>query len=162
MIACLYAVEKLAKTRASNEEGFTHDDRKALRLKKSEPILDKLKCWLDKHRDEVLPKSTLGKAMTYACNEWSRLCAYLEDGRIDIDNNAAERSIKPFVIGRKNWLFCNSVSGAEASAVIYSLLQSAKANELPLHQWLTFVLDQLPRCTTDEQRRSLLPNQAPF
>ena len=63
------------------------------------------------------------------------------------------------MIGRKNWLFCNSASGAEASAVIYSLLQSTKVNKLPLNQWLTHVLEQLPRCTTDEQRKMLLPHR---
>jgi len=126
---------------------FTFDDRKALRLEKAKPVLDKFKQWLDMHVDDVLPKSALGKAITYARNEWLRLIVYLEDGRLEIDNNAGERSIKPFVIGRKNWLFCNTATGAKASAVIYSLLQSAKANELPLNQWLTFVLEELPRCT---------------
>jgi len=86
------------------------------------------------------------------------LIVYLEDGRLEIDNNGGERSIKPFVIGRKNWLFCNTASGATASAVIYSFLQSGKANELPLNEWLTFVLEELPRCTTDDERRSLLPH----
>ncbi|HID68256.1 MAG TPA: IS66 family transposase, partial [Roseibacterium sp.] len=145
MIRQLYAVESIAKKRLKKDKNFTFDDRKALRLEKSKPILDKLKQWLDQHKDEVVPKSALGKAMTYARNEWSRLIVYLEDGRIEIDNNGGERSIKPFVIGRKNWLFCNTASGATASAVIYSLLQSAKANELPLIAWLTFVLEELPR-----------------
>jgi len=158
MIRQLYAVERLAKTRAENDKDFTFDDRKALRLEKAKPILDKFKQWLDQHKDEVAPKSAVGKAMTYARNEWSRLIAYLEDGRIEIDNNGGERSIKPFVIGRKNWLFCNTASGAMASAVIYSLLQSAKANGLPLMAWLTCVLEELPRCTNDEERRALLPH----
>jgi len=96
--------------------------------------------------------------MTYARNEWSRLIVYLEDGRLEIDNNGGERSIKPFVIGRKDWLFCNTATGAMASGVIYSRLQSAKANDLPLMAWLTFVLEELPRCTNDEERRSLLPH----
>ncbi len=158
MIKRLYAVEKLAKTRMKNDKNFTFDDRKALRLKKAKPILDTFKQWLDQHKDDVVPKSAIGKAMTYARNEWSRLIVYLEDGRIEIDNNGGERSIKPFVIGRKNWLFCNTASGAKASAVIYSLLQSAKANDLPLMAWLTFVLEELPRCTNDDELRSLLPH----
>lgn len=158
MIQQLYAVESLAKKRAEEDEAFTSDDRKALRLEKAKPVLDKFKQWLDVHVNDVLPKSALGKAITYARNEWSRLIVYLEDGRLEIDNNGGERSIKPFVIGRKNWLFCNTASGATASAVIYSLLQSAKANELPLNEWLTFVLEELPRCTTDDERRSLLPH----
>jgi len=158
MIQQLYAVEKLAKTHAEENEHFTFDDRKAIRLEKAKPVLDKFKQWLDQHVDDVVPKSALGMAINYTRNEWSRLVAYLEDGRLEIDNNAAERSIKPFVIGRKNWLFCNTASGATASAVIYSLLQSAKANELPLNEWLTFVLEELPRCTTDDERRALLPH----
>jgi len=157
MIGRLYAVEKLAKVRAEQDESFTFDDRKVLRLEKAVPILNEFKQWLDQHKNDVVPKSAIGKAMTYARNEWSRLIVYLEDGRIEIDNNAAERSIKPFVIGRKNWLFCNTASGAKASAVIYSLLQSAKANDLPLIAWLIFVLEELPSCTDDEQRRALLP-----
>jgi len=116
MIRQLYAVEKLAKTQAENGKDFSFDDRKALRLEKAKPVLDTFKQWLDQHKDEVVPKSAIGKAMAYARNEWSRLIVYLEDGRIEIDNNGAERSIKPFVIGRKNWLFCNTASGAAASA----------------------------------------------
>jgi len=138
------------------EEMF--DNRKALRLEKAKPVLDTLKKWLDTHVDDVLPKSAVGKAISYTRNEWSRLTAYLEDGRLEIDNNGGERSIKPFVIGHKNWLFCNTASGATASAVIYSLLQSAKANELALNEWLTFVLEELPRCTTDDERKTLLPH----
>jgi len=158
MIRQLYAVEKLAKVRAEKEGKFTFDDRKTLRLEKAKPVLDKFKQWLDQHKGDVLPKSAVGKAMTYARNEWSRLIVYLEDGRLEIDNNGGERSIKPFVIGRKNWLFCNTAAGALASGVIYSLLQSAKANGLPLMAWLTFVLEELPRCTNDDERRALLPH----
>jgi len=152
MIAMLYAVEKQAKE-------MSDVDRHALRLEKAKPVLDKFKAWLDEHQKRVIPKSALGKAITYARNEWARLTAYLEDGRIEIDNNAAERSIKPFVIGRKNWLFCNATSGASASAVIYSLLQSAKANALPVSDWMTYVLKELPKCTTDEEKTSLLPHR---
>ncbi|MDX8382908.1 MAG: IS66 family transposase [Ghiorsea sp.] len=159
MIQRLYAVEKKAKIRLENDENFTFDDRKALRLEESKPILDELKQWLDQHQDSVLPKSAIGKAMAYTRNEWLRLVVYLEDGRLEIDNNAAERSIKPFVIGRKNWLFCNTAAGAKTSAVVYSLLQSAKANNLPIIQWLTYVLDKLPRCTNNEQRCALLPHR---
>jgi len=158
MIQQLYAVESQAKKCAKEDENFTFDDRKVLRLEKAKPVLDKFKEWLDTHVDDVLPKSAVGKAISYTRNEWSRLISYLEDGRLEIDNNGGERSIKPFVIGRKNWLFCNTASGATASAVIYSLLQSAKANELPLNEWLTFVLEELPRCTTDDERKTLLPH----
>lgn len=152
MISMLYAVEKQAKEMSDIE-------RHALRMEKARPVLEQFKAWLDEHEKIVIPKSALGKAITYARNEWTRLTTYQEDGRIEIDNNAAERSIKPFVIGRKNWLFCNAASGATASAVIYSLLQSAKANELPVSDWMTFVLKELPRCTTVEEKISLLPHR---
>lgn len=154
IIKRLYAIERYAK-----EQTMSAQERHALRLEKSEPILDHFKQWLDQHQSEVPSSLKLGKAFTYAQNEWERLKHYLDDGRIEIDNNAAERSIKPFVIGRKNWLFCNTANGAKASAVIYSLLQSATANDLPIFPWLTFVLKELPRCTTDDERRSLLPHR---
>jgi len=154
MIKRLYAIERHAKTM-----GMTAEERHALRQEKAKPIMEHFKRWLDQHQSEVPPKLKLGKAFTYAQNEWERMRHYLDDGRIEIDNNAAERAIKPFVIGRKNWMFCNTANGARASAVIYSLLQSAKANELPLIEWLTFVLRELPRCSTDDERRTLLPHR---
>ncbi|MBF0281849.1 MAG: transposase, partial [Zetaproteobacteria bacterium] len=80
-------------------------------------------------------------------------------GAIEIDNNAAERAIKPFVIGRKNWLFCDSANGAAASALFYSLIQTAKANDLPVNEWLRYVLEQWPKCKTDDERRALAPQR---
>lgn len=154
MIRHLYAVEKQAKRMQMSAE-----QRHQLRQEKASPVMAEFKRWLDQHQPEVPPSLKLGKAFTYAQNEWDRMTHYLDDGRIEIDNNAAERAIKPFVIGRKNWLFCNTPAGATTSAVIYSLLQSAKANNLPLLKWMSFVLRELPRCTTDEQRRALLPHR---
>jgi len=148
-----------APTRAASVPAeILGDSFRGFAWKKAKSVLDKFKRWLDQHKDDVLPKSTVGKAMTYARNEWSRLIVYLEDGRLEIDNNGGEPSIKPFVIGRKNWLFCNTAAGALASGVIYSVLQSAKSNGLPLIAWLTFELEELPRCTNDDERRSLLPH----
>jgi len=114
MIKRLYAIESYAK-----KENMTPEQRHALRLEKAKPMLDYFKQWMNHHQSEVPPKLPLGKAFTYAQNEWNRMMHYLDNGRIDIDNNAAERSIKPFVIGRKNWLFCNTAKGAQSSAVIY-------------------------------------------
>ena len=90
------------------------------------------------------PKSLLGKAITYGLNQWPYLIRYLESGLLDIDNNATERAIKPFVIGRKNWLFAHSVKGGRASAILYSLVETAKANGLEPYAWLTYVLKHLP------------------
>lgn len=150
MIKRLYAIESAAKV-------CSPEERQAMRLNKAKPILDQFNEWLVRHQDGCLPKSLLGKAMSYARSEWPRLVRYLDDGRVDIDNNAAERSIKPFVIGRKNWLFSNTSSGAKASAVIYSLIRSAQANDIDPYQWLNYALAQLPLCSTDEQRKALLP-----
>ncbi|MDE9491939.1 IS66 family transposase, partial [Xenorhabdus bovienii] len=94
------------------------------------PIWDKLSAWLVKTQSQVIPKSKLGEAVTYLGNQWPKLIRYLEDGRLSIDNNRAERAIKPFVIGRKAWLFSYTPRGAQASAILYSVIETAKANGL--------------------------------
>lgn len=92
------------------------------------PILGQLKSWLDKTQPQVTAQSALDKAVHYLANNWSRLERYVEAGFLPIDNNAAERAIKPFVIGRKAWLFSDTPKGATASARIYSLVETAKLN----------------------------------
>ncbi|MDQ1274747.1 MAG: transposase [Euryarchaeota archaeon] len=114
------------------------------RLKKSRPVLDNFKAWLKNKRPSVLPKSPLGKAIQYCLNQWDKLSAFLLDGRLEIDNNRSERSIKPFVIGRKNWLFSNTPKGATSSAMIYSLVETAKENGLNPFEYLKFLFDKLP------------------
>ncbi|MEB0094528.1 transposase, partial [Pseudomonas sp. CCI4.2] len=84
------------------------------------PVLAQLKSWLDKTQPHVTPQSVLGRAVNYLASNWSRLERYVEAGFLPIDNNAAERAIKPFVIGRKNWMFSDTPNGANASAQIYS------------------------------------------
>ena len=103
------------------------------------------------------PKSLLGKAVTYALNQWSFVIRYLEDGLLAIDNNAAERAIKPVVVGRKNWLFAHSVKGANASAILYSLIETAKANSLESYAWLRHVLTEIPRLNKGACIDHLLP-----
>ena len=95
-------------------------------------------------RQKVLPKSVLGKAIQYALNQWPNLCHFLQDGRLDIDNNRSERAIKPFVIGRKNWLFSNTPNGAKASATIYSIVETAKENGVNVTTYLTWLFERLP------------------
>ncbi len=97
LMRTLYAIEKRIRDK-SVEERFQ------IRQSESRPVMDKLKNWLDKQQSLVPPKSLLGRAITYAQNQWKNLARYLDSGLLDIDNNAAERAIKPFVIGRKNWL----------------------------------------------------------
>ena len=119
------------------------DERKAARNERSRPVVDQFKAWLDSASSKVLPKSALGEAVGYCRNQWPKLVVFLEDGRLELDNNRAERSIKPFVIGRKNWLFANTPRGARVSAVIYSLVETAKENGLNPLDYLRFALERL-------------------
>ena len=100
--------------------------------------------WLDDIRTTVLPKGLFGEAMNYGHNQWQKLVRFLEDGRVELSNNRAERSIKPFVIGRKNWLFANTPRGARASAIIYSIVETAKENRLNPYAYLTHLFEKLP------------------
>jgi transposase len=126
-------------------------ERHAARLVRSAPLLERLRVWLDASVDKALPKSLTGKAIGYCRNQWPKLIVFLQDGRLEIDNNRSERSIKPFVIGRKNWLFSNTPRGATASAVIYSIVETAKENGLNPFQYLTFLFENLPPSGTGEQ-----------
>jgi transposase len=108
----------------------TPQERHAGREKRSKPALDAFRLWLDDMDSQALPRSGLGTAVSYCRNQWPKLIAFLEDGRLEIDNNRSERSIKPFVIGRKNWLFANTPRGARASSLIYSIVETAKENAL--------------------------------
>jgi len=100
--------------------------------------------WLKSKRPQVPPKSKLGEAIAYCINQWSKLTAFLKDGRLELDNNRAERSIKPFVMGRKAWMFAQSMKGATASAIIYSIVETAKENQLNPLTYLTYLFEQLP------------------
>ena len=137
-IAKLYGVEKSIK-------GLSVNEKYKVRQEKSLPLLNELKEWLDKSIRQVLPKSAIGKAVQYSLNQWEKLSGYIKSGDINIDNNRAERAIKPFVIGRKNWMFCNTASGANASAILYSLIETAKANGLTPFNYLMFLLEELPK-----------------
>ena len=101
------------------------------------------KTWLDKSSLTVLPQSLLGNAINYALNQWSKLIRYIEDGRIDIDNNRSERAIKPFVIGRKAWLVSQTSKGANASAILYSLIETAKACGIKPYDYLVHVMQKM-------------------
>lgn len=135
------------------------DERYEKRLEHSKPILDAFEAWLREKKRSVLPKSALGKAIDYSLKQWDKLCAFLLDGRLEISNNRAERAIKPFVIGRKNFLFSNTPKGATASAIIYSIVETAKANQLSPFHYLTFLFEKLPNIDLDNltQLDALLP-----
>ncbi|GAE33003.1 mobile element protein [Halalkalibacter hemicellulosilyticusJCM 9152] len=141
----LFTIEKEIKP-------LSFEERYQVRLEKSRPILDAFSAWLRQQTPKVLPKSALGQAIKYCRNQWEKLEAYLEDGRLEIDNNRSERSIKPFVIGRKNWIFANTPKGAKASAVTYSIVETAKENGLNPYHYLMFLFEELPNIdTTDEK-----------
>ena len=97
--------------------------------------------------------------MTYLNNQWHKLIRYCDDGRLSIDNNACENAIRPFVIGRRNWLFSDTVKGAKSSANLYSLIETAKANGLEPYRYLCHVFNQLPKAKSLEAIEKLLPWQ---
>jgi transposase len=127
------------------------------RQEQAKPILAAFKAWLDKQVHRTPPKGLLGKAMNYALNQWHRLIVYVEDGRLAPDNNMAENCIRPFVIGRKNWLFAGTPEGAEASALLYSLIETAKANKLEPYGYLRYIFERLPFASTVDDYEKLLP-----
>jgi transposase len=120
------------------------EDRRLRRQERSAPALTEFRTWLDATAIAALPKSKFGEAIAYCVRQWSKLTTFLADGRLEIDNNRAERSIKPFVTGRKNWLFANTPTGADASATVYSIVETAKENGLDPLKYLTFLFEQLP------------------
>jgi transposase len=148
----LYAIEKEAR-----ENYCSSRERQMLRQQRAKPLLDEFKSWLDETQHQVPPQSHIGKAVAYALNQWSLLIKYIDHGEVEIDNNRIENAIRPFALGRKNWLFMGSERGAEAGAIIYSLLATCKANLIEPYAYLKYVLDQLPRYKTDEERKKLLP-----
>lgn len=130
--------------RKFDEDKLTHEQRKQRRLLESKPVADEFFAWAESILPNVLPKSLLGKAVTYAVNQKKWLNNFLLDGRLELSNNRAERSIRPFTIGRKNWLFSFSVKGAESSSMMYSIIETAQANGLVPFLYLEYLLRTLP------------------
>lgn len=150
LIQKLYRIEQQSRM-------FTPEDRHLHRQAHAQPILDELWSWLDEARLQVPPTSATGKALNYLHNEWDKLIRYLDDGRLEIDNNGAENAIRPFVLGRKNWLFSASVKGVKASANLYSLIETAKTNGLEPYAYLRHLFTELPKATTVKDFEALLP-----
>ena len=142
---------------------LTPEERYTQRLELEKPVLDALLAWANETLPKTAPKSALGKALHYLLEQWPYLVCYLEDGRLELSNNRAERSIKPFVMGRKNWLFANTPAGAQSSAVIYSLIETAKENELDPYRYLLWVLRSAPVLSQADESwaEKLLPALAP-
>jgi transposase len=133
------------------------DEKYRARQQQATPILKEMKDWLDTSLTQVPPTSLTGKALGYLANQWSTLTVYCDDGRIEIDNNGVERAIRPFVIGRNNWIFSDTVKGAKASANLYSLIETAKLNGLEPYRYLHHVFKELPNAQTLEEIEQLLP-----
>ena len=150
LIGKLYRIEREHKE-------VTPEVRHLARQSSSAPVLAELHAWMLRNTPVVIPRSALGTALAYMGNLWPQLTRYTERGDLPIDNNRCENAIRPFVIGRRAWLFSDTPAGAHASAVIYSLVQTAKANGLEPYTWLRRVLRDLPAAKTLDAVEALLP-----
>lgn len=152
LIQRIYRVEKIAR-----EAGLSAEARKKLRDDKARPLWEELRRWLDRVRNQAPPSTKIGKALGYLDNQWDTLIRVLDDGRLEVDNNRCENAIRPFVIGRNAWLFSDTPAGAEASARLYSLIETAKACGREPYTYLAHVFAQLPKATTLTEIEALLP-----
>jgi transposase len=151
----LYAIEKRTKLLSAKE-------RQKIRRKEALPILDKFKKWLDETTQTLLPKNYLGTAVSYTLNYWQALTRYVENGELGIDNNITERDIRPFMTGRKNWMFAQSVKGAQASAILYSIVMTCRANDINPYFYFQKLLEELPNRVEGADLSDLLPWHAQF
>ncbi|MES2742477.1 MAG: transposase, partial [Pseudomonadota bacterium] len=156
LIGKLYRVEAQARQRPPDGMS-TAEYTYQLRQKKSAPLLGALQAWLLRNEPAVMPHSLIGKAISYALGQWVYLCRYIDDGRAPIDNNLIERDIRPFAVGRKNWLFANSTAGAQASAAIYSLMLTCRACGVEPYAYLVHILTELPSRVPGGDVDDLLP-----
>jgi transposase len=152
LIASVYALESKAV-----KDGRTPEAVYTMRQQQIRPILDRIKKLLDLRKDSVPPKSLLGGAIRYALGQWPRIEAYLEDGRLRPDNNLAENAIRPFAVGRKNWLFSGSPRGAKASATLFSLIETAKSCGIDPYHYLLNLFEKLPYAKSEADLEALLP-----
>lgn len=149
-------IQKLYRLEAQCS-GKAPAEKYALRQLHAVPLLAEFKTWLDKSAQQTNPKSTLGEAIAYTLRQWKKLMTYTQHGQLCIDNNRAERAVKPFVIGRKNWLFSNTASGAKASATLYSIIETAKANGLNPVKYVEHLLTEIPQRDASDPMIDLMP-----
>ena len=152
LIQRIYRIERVAR-----EAALTAEQRYQLRNEKSRPIWNELRSWLDRVRGHAPPSTLIGQALAYLDSQWSRLIRVLDDGRLEVDNNFCENAIRPFVLGRKAWLFSDTPAGADASARLYSLIETAKASGLEPYAYLVRVFTELPKAKTLIDIEALLP-----
>ena len=160
----LYVIERTLRARYQVQEGDSEEQQEAKKKKFTRVrqmcawvVLKEFKGWLMKRKEEVPPSLLLGTAIQYSLNQWDKLVRYLESPYLTPDNNACENAIRPFVIGRKNWLFNKSPKGAESSCGMYTLIQTAKENGLNPQEYLTFVFEKAPYACSPEDWEKLLP-----
>lgn len=151
LIQLLYAIEALAR-----ESGMTHQQRYALRLDKSLPIINEIGAYIYEHKSKVTPQSPIGKAFDYCANRWASLQNYLEDGMLEIDSNLVENSIRPLALGRKNYLFAGSHNAAQDVAMWYSFFATCQKNDIDPQKWLTYVIKNI-NDTKNSEAKYLLP-----
>jgi transposase len=151
-ITSLYRIEKELRTKNMSDEDFA-----IKRKEKANEIFEKFYTWLTKKVNQIPPETKLGKAVNYTLSEWEKLTRYTGFWFLTPDNNYCENKIRPFVLGRKNWLFSNTPLGAHASAAIYSLIETAKANDLEPYRYLRYIFKKLPEVKSSDELRYLLP-----
>jgi transposase len=152
IISRIYSVERKLR-----DENFLPDEFVKKRKDEVVPILGEFKTWLDEKQIYITPSSDSGKAVNYALGQWNNFINYLETEELTPDNNIIENAIRPFVVGRKNWLFSNTPRGAKSSAVLYSLVESAKDNSLNVYNYLRFLFSKLPYAKSSDEINNLLP-----
>ena len=147
----LFRLEETIKAKST-----TFDSLKKARLEKEVPVIEGFLSWLDMQKPTR--GSRMDKAVTYIQNRRSYLMTYLEDGRCSFSNNLSENAIRPFTVGRKNWLFCDTPNGAQASAIVYTMVEMAKANGVNVYHYLTYLLEKQPNDSmSDEELDQLAP-----
>jgi len=151
-IGKLYGIEKQAR-RQELDAAQIH----RLRRQEAKPLLDQFKDWLESTKSLTPPKGLLGQAVSYTLSNWEKLIIYLQDGRLRPDNNLVENAIRPFVVGRKNWLFAGSPDGAKASATFFTLIETAKANSIDPYAYLRYIFENLPLVKSEQDLQDLLP-----
>ena len=154
LIGKLYTLEHKLRARELSDDEFVVE-RKGL----VGPVLDELEKFLKELEPKTPPMGLLGKAISYALKHWPQLTAYLDYGFVTPDNNLIENAIRPFVVGRKNWLFSGHAKGAQASARLYSLIETAKANGLEPFKYLQYIFEKLPFADNDADIEALLPQR---
>ncbi len=149
----LYDIENELREKITDNDDLFLAERKA----RAGPVLEKFKAWLEKRKCEVPPSLLLGKAIEYSLDQWDKLVRYLESPYLTPDNNACENAIRPFVLGRKNWIFSQSPDGAKSSCGMYTLIETAKRNGLVPREYLTALFKKAPLASSPQDWEKLLP-----